>query len=292
MSQSPDKLFYSSFNKLDAPADEALACIVSIGLDNTSHFQHGTHRGPQAILRASHLLESFDFESKTSLHAIKLNHVHVSELPSSNTEALEMISNELEKIPNGQWPLFLGGEQTLARAAYKFVSERFANPSETSILYLDAHADLKNSYQGSGQSHRCTLRALSESSDSIVLAGLRNSSEDEWLYSERSKKITTFSSSDLLANESIDKLLSALKENVYISLDLSILDPSECPAVSHPEPNGISFERLNYLLQRVFKAKNVIGMDICELCPSRSDSSSEYLAAKLVQKVLRYKFLP
>ncbi len=289
MNQNSDKLFYSSFYKDNVDLIEAKVCVVCIALDNSSHFQHGTHKGPQAILRASQYLEDFDFDTRTSLQNLKIHTMHIDSLPTHTSEALKIIGEKVDAIPATAWPLFLGGEQTLVRATFLKTLKTVADKEDVSILYLDSHADCKKSYQGSSYSHRCTARGLEELAPSIVIAGLRDASEGESLFLDsKEDKYAVFTPGDLLDPGGFEALLRTLKKNVYISIDLSVLDPATCPAVSHPEPSGISFANLTALLKLVFAERQVIGADICELCPTRSDVRSEYLTAKLAQKILGY----
>ena len=287
-----EKLFHSTFGKWDSKIEDAQACIVQVPIDNSSDFQHGTHKGPQSILKASQHLETFDVELKKDLNELKVHTKHLKNIPSTNSEALENLDEAFKDLPTDIWPIFIGGEQTLTRSTVKYAFKNAEDPSQISVLYLDAHADSKNSFRGTNLSHRCTLKSLSEKCSSIVLAGLRNMSEDESFFLRtRAEAISHFSIHDLRDQSKVSELIQKLKKHVYISIDMSVLDPSECPGVSHPEPLGLKFEELQLFLKSIFQSRNVIGADICEICPLPGDQRSEYLAAKLVQKLLAYKFL-
>lgn len=268
--------------------------IVSAPLEKTVSYGKGTSKGPDEILKASHFVEFYDEEQKRELCFEKgicsLEPMNFQKI--SIEKALSKIHKEiLTHIDNGKFVVTLGGEHSLSSAVILAFHERFPN---LSILQIDAHSDLRDSYEGSKYSHASVMARVVEFNSNIVQVGIRAQSIEE-VELKKQKRIKTFYSREIKMGmygdnwqEHVSKYLT---ENVYITFDVDGLDPSLIPATGTPEPGGLFWDETMNLLKVVGMDKNIVGFDVVELAPSKFHPSSNFVAAKLVYKMLNYAFI-
>jgi agmatinase len=243
---------------------ESKVLILPVPYEHTTTYKKGTINGPNAIIKASNELELYDYELKSEPYKVGI----VTLKPVIDLKKLELIKTN-------KFLIALGGEHTITLPLLK----RF-NQQDLSVLHLDAHADLKDSFEGKKLSHACVMRRISDFNDNITQVGIRSLDKEELTFIKRNK-INTFFVDDF----DIKKIVKTLKKNVYITIDLDVFDPSVLPDVGTPEPNGLQFKQVTDLLKEVFEKRNVVGCDVVELCPS-SQIVSSYTAAKLVYKLI------
>jgi agmatinase len=252
---------------------EAKVAILPVPYEKTTSYKKGTKNAPERILKASNELEQYDEELEKEPYEVGI------------TTLKEIKTLEgLEKLETNKFLIAIGGEHTITLPLVK------RHPEENlSILHIDAHADLKDSFEGNKLSHACVMRRISEFNKNITQVGIRSLSKEEHQFI-KNNNIKSFFMKDLIYNTNyIREIISTLKEDVYITIDLDALDPSILPDVGTPEPGGLRYYQLLYLLKQVFKQKNVVGVDLVELCPSKN-TNSDYLVAKLIYKIIGYKF--
>ena len=193
-------------------------------------------------------------------------------------------SNTRELLTTGKFLTFFGGEHSISIGIIKAFYEHFDN---ITILQIDAHADLRPSYEGSPYSHACAVHDASQNAH-LIQVGIRSMDVSEVQYMDPFQCYFAHEmhNSDLWMLDSIEKM----KDNVYITIDLDALDPSIMPATGTPEPGGLSWYTTLKYLNKVFTEKNVVGFDIVELAPIPNNPSSQFLAAKLYYKMLSFKF--
>jgi agmatinase len=195
-------------------------------------------------------------------------------------------------IERGKFVTLLGGEHTVSLGMARAVSRRY---DPLSVLYLDAHADFRESYRGNVFSHATVARRINEMCH-IALAGIRSLSKEEAAVLEEEQIPTVWASdfrrarADGGARELIDQLLGELNENVYVSIDADVFDPSLMPAVGTPEPGGLLWDEVLELLQAVAESKKLVGVDLVELAPIDSIAYPQFLAARLLQKIWGFAF--
>ncbi len=276
---------YSSLKK-------SKAVITQVPYDKTTTYVHGTSLGPAAIIDASKYLERYDDELNQETFKIG---IHTTELPDaaklSPEEMVEKVyASTLELLKANKFPVMVGGEHSVSIGAVKALKEVYPN---ISVLHLDAHYDMQNEYFGSLLNHGCVARRISEICP-IVQAGLRSISKEEKDFlsgAGMNGKIKSISVYDILETPMWkNNVTNALSENVYITIDLDVFDPSMVPAVGTPEPGGIGWYETLDLLRDVAKDKKVVGFDVVELCPIKGQIASDFLAAKLVYRLLGYVF--
>jgi agmatinase len=232
--------------------------IVPVPYDETSTWIKGSDRAPDAILEASVNLEFYDVETATEVHK---KGIHT-------------------------FPVLIGGNHTISIGSVKAFSEHF---SDLTVLQLDAHSDLRQEYEGSKYNHACSMARARELAP-IVQVGIRSMSVDELPFADPDR---IFYAHDLYYDKQLyASAIQKLSDNVYITVDLDVFDPSIMPSTGTPEPGGPHYYELMHFLREVAKSKNVVGFDVVELCPSSTNKSPDFIAAKVIYQLLSYIFCP
>ena len=264
---------------------ESEIIIVPVPYDETSTWMKGADMGPDAILNASVNLEFYDVETSFEAHLSGINTIEPvleKETPAKLVNAV--YHKIISVLSDRKFPVIIGGNHTVTIGAVKAFSENFPN---LSVLQLDAHADLRQEYEGSEFNHACVMARAREFA-SIVQVGVRSMSADELPYIEKDR---IYYSHELFYDKSLYlKAIDKLSENVYITIDLDVFDPSIMPSTGTPEPGGPLYTELLHFMKDVIKMKNVVGFDVVELCPSESNKSPDFIAAKIIYQLLSYKF--
>ena len=247
--------------------EEAQIAILPVPFESTTSYKKGTKNAPKEIIKASNELYLYDPE--LNIEPYKIGITTLKEIKTLK---------QLENLKTNKFVIALGGEHTITYPLVKKLPQK-----DLSILQIDAHADLKDEFDGNKLSHACVARRISEFNKNITQVGVRALDKDEHNYIKK-HKINTFYAHNKL---NIKKIIKTLKKNVYITIDLDAFDPTVIPDVGTPEPAGLQFKQVTDLLKEVFKHRNVLGADVVELCPKEELSS--YTAAKLVYKLIGYK---
>lgn len=259
--------------------------ILPVPYDETSTWMKGADKGPDAILEASVNLEFYDVETSSEAHLTGINTIE----PILEKETPEKLVNAvyhktLSLLSDRKFPVVIGGNHTVSIGSIKAFSEYFDN---LTVLQLDAHADLRQSYEGSGLNHACAMARAREFAP-IIQVGIRSMSAEELPFAERDR---IFYSHELCYDKSLyGRALDKLSGNVYITIDLDVFDPSIMPSTGTPEPGGPDYFELIHFLRDVINKKNVVGFDIVELCPSPTNRMPDFVAAKIIYQLLSYRF--
>jgi len=265
--------------------DESKIIVVPVPYDETSTWMKGADKGPDAILSASVNLEFYDIETESEVHLHGIHTIPAITEKRSPDLLVESVKKKVSKlIDEDKFPVVLGGNHTVSIGSIYALAEKYG---DLTVLQLDAHSDCRQEYEGSIYNHASVMARASEVS-SIVQVGIRSMAAEELPYIDKSR---IFFSHELyydkdLYGEAIDKL----SDNVYITIDLDVFDPSIMPSTGTPEPGGPNYFELMHFLKRVALAKNVVGFDIVELCPSPTNKAPDFLAAKVVYQLLSYVF--
>lgn len=280
----------SPYNFLGLPEEftnyeKAQAAIVPVPFDLTTSWMSGTSRGPRAIIEASGYVELYDIEMKSEVYRKGIftdEDVEAKSTDELNTNVYERV---FRHINAKKFVVALGGEHSISYGAAKAHIERFDN---LSILHLDAHTDRREEYEDNKFSHACTLRRISELNDDIVSVGIRSLDMTELQYLDEKK---VFYAEDIFHSTSWEEdVIKLLQPNVYLTFDLDVFDPAIMPSTGTPEPGGMYWYQVLNLLKEVIKASNLVGCDVVELNPNEQNKAPDFLAAKLVYKILNYKF--
>ncbi|MEO7191524.1 MAG: agmatinase [Vicinamibacterales bacterium] len=268
-------------------ADSA-AVVLPVPFERTTSYVSGTRLGPGELLRASAQVELWDEELGVDLHGrgmFTLGDVDLSKgtLTDAMAELRRIAGNLLD---TGKFLVMLGGEHSITSPV---VAAAAARHPGLSVLQLDAHADLRDSYLGEAHSHACAMRRTLDFAP-VVQVGIRNISAEE-AAALPSLRSTIFYDWNMRNDPQwIDRVVASLSETVYITIDLDGFDPGMVPAVGTPEPGGFSWREATSLLRKVFEQRRVVACDVVELCPIAGMVSSNFIAAKLVYKLLTYQF--
>lgn len=268
-----------------AQLEKAKIVLIPVPYDGTSTWGKGADKGPNAFLEASENMELYDIETDTEVYKQGIylaDEILENNSPESMVNAVHKVTKEY--IKRNKFVALIGGEHSISIGSIRAFNECFEN---LSVLHIDAHADLRKTYQGTQYNHACAVHEASQQTN-LVQVGIRSMDAIEKTYMDPDK---TFFAHEMLSNEYwMDNVIDQLSDNVFITFDLDALDPSIMPSTGTPEPGGLLwYETLEFLLQ-VFQEKNVVGFDMVELCPNKNDKSPDFLAAKLFYKMLTYKF--
>ena len=265
--------------------------IIPFGLEKTVSYSSGTKNGPKKIIEASHQVELFDEELKLEPYKkFNIKTLKQEKIKSKLNDSLNQLSNIIEKtLKSKYFPLTLGGEHSITPAIIKPLVKKYSN---LTIVQIDAHADLRDGYMGIHNSHAAAMRrCLDNKNVKIVSIGIRNLCQEEFNYFKKNNKRIEIFWGNEMHKWSMEKLSKILKnKDVYLTFDLDGFDSSLMPATGTPEPGGLFWSDAMRVLKTVFKNSNVIGADVNELAPNPHLHACDFLAAKLVYKILSYKF--
>jgi agmatinase len=250
--------------------------VIPCPHEATTSYGKGAGKGPAAILRASQEVEWFDeelgYEPYRKGWVYTLNPLPVTRLPLTVNKV----------ISDKKIPVILGGEHSITPYAVKAAAEKFKN---ISVLQLDAHADLRDTYEGKKSSHACAARRVLEICPAVQV-GIRSISAEEWEWAKLSGQIDRIHWAEKL--ELVEKIENQLSKNVYITIDVDVFDPAVVPATGTPEPGGLFWYEVLDVLKGVCATKNVVGFDVVELAPRKGDNASDFTAAKLIYKIMGF----
>ena len=264
---------------------ESAIIVLPVPYDETSTWMRGADKGPDAILEASVNLEFYDVETSSEAHLKGINTVDpVLEKQTPGKLVNAVYEKTMAILGDKKFPVIIGGNHTVPIGAIKAFSEFF---DDLSVLQLDAHADLRQTYEGSEFNHACAMARAREFAP-IVQVGIRSMSESELPYVERDR---IFYSHELFYDKDLySKAIDKLTKNVYITIDLDVFDPSIMPSTGTPEPGGPQYFELMHFLRDVINKRNVVGFDVVELCPSETNKTPDFIAAKIIYQLLSYRF--
>jgi agmatinase len=267
--------------------------VLPVPFERTVSYGKGTGRGPAAILRASHFVETWDEELRADP-----SRQGIATLPPFRPRsrdlgrALGEVQSEVARhLRSGKFVVTLGGEHSLSvapvRAVREVVSEVVPR-GEIGVVQFDAHADLREEYEGTAWSHASVMRRIVELGVPTLAVGIRSLSEPEARFIEEQKLPILWGHELERAARLFGPLLDRLPERVYLTFDLDFFDPSLVPATGTPEPGGGRWYPTLALLRELFRRKTVVAMDVVELAPHPGQPASDFVAAKLAYKCLGY----
>ena len=285
------EFFYPARNFAALPPDRSdfatsRVVVLPVPYDSTTDWRSGAGDGPMAIIDASQYLELYDVELDREPFAVGIH--TLPELrpsmkgPEETVERVYQVAASL--LREAKLVVMLGGEHSLTVGMVRAFREAFP---QLSVLQLDAHADLRDEYEDSRYSHACVMRRVVELCP-IVQVGIRSLSGEEHSFLEERNMRPFFAAEQPLHDESLDDIAAALSDEVYVTIDLDVLDPSVMAAVGTPEPGGMGWYEMLRLLRRVAATKRIVGFDVVELCPQQGPVACSFLAAKLVYKLIGY----
>ena len=263
--------------------------IQQLPYEHTSSYLKGSAKGPGAMIKASHYVEFYDEVLKTET----FRHAGIATLPAVNFKgkvnraAVDLIEKETTKLLNdNKFVVSFGAEHTVTFGLVRAHLKKFKN---LSVLQVDAHSDLRDTYHGNKFSHACVMARVHELDVKLCQVGIRAQCKEEAELIMSSKKIKTFYAHQIRQNTKwIEQAANALTDNVYITIDADGFDPSVVPSVGTAEPGGLFWQEVNQMLEHVVQNKNVVGFDIVEIAPAKGEILSEYAMAKLAYRLMGF----
>lgn len=270
---------YTDYNK-------SKIVVLPVPYDATSTWVKGADKGPEALLEASVALEWYDIETKTEIYR---HGIHTAN-PVTEDKTPELLCENVEKrltkiITDSKFPVTIGGNHTVSIGAFRAGAKHY---KDLTILQLDAHSDLRDTYEGSNLNHACVMSRAKEVAE-ITQVGIRSMSVEETSNFEPGR---IFFAHEMQHDKHwMQTALMTLHKNVYITIDLDVFDPGIMPSTGTPEPGGLGYYEVLQFMRMVFENRNVVGFDAVELCPNNINKAPDFLAARLIYQLLSYKFL-
>ena len=263
--------------------------IQSAPYEYTSSYLSGSDKGPEAIIKASQFVELYDEELEQESYLLGgICTLHPMDFKRKvDAKAVKLIENETTKLlADNKFPITLGAEHTISLGCIKAVKEKTPN---VHVLQIDAHSDLRSSYNDNIYSHASVMFRVQELGVPLTQIGIRAQCIEEANLIKESSHINTFYAHEIRNNPNwADEAIATLGDNVYISIDADGFDPSIVPAVGTAEPNGMQWNETIQFLKKVIATKNIVGFDVVEIAPVKGNILTEYTMAKLVYKLIGY----
>ncbi|MBI5223623.1 agmatinase [Candidatus Micrarchaeota archaeon] len=292
----PKKVFMG----IQIPIKEAKALLLPVPYDSTTSYGVGTRFGPNAIIEASMQLEFYDIElgkdvfEEIPVHT--LDELAVNKGDPART--VHLVESAVDKIVSlNKYPIVLGGEHSITPGIISGLKSKY-DLSKLSVLQIDAHTDLRDSYEGTKNSHASAMKRVKDLiGGSLVQVGIRSMCQEEAQYAKESgqeknihyaHKIYANKKGGKIDPDDVKKIVSSLGDLVFVTFDIDGLDPSIVPGTGTPEPGGLTWEDCMAILHAVGEKKAVVGFDIVEVTPTPPLKVSEFVAAKLAYKMMGY----
>lgn len=276
---------FGDLPKENSGFDSSKVVILPVPYDGTSTWIKGADKGPEAIIEASTNMELYDIDMDCEIYTVG---IHTAK-PIGRSGTPEKMSAEVYKrtkelFAKKKFPIILGGEHSVSIGAIKAAAEQF---EDITIVQFDAHADMRNEYLGSKNNHACVMARAAEVAP-VVQIGIRSMSIEE---RDRITPERVFFATQIKESQSwIYEMLNKLTKNVYVTIDLDVLDPAIMSSTGTPEPGGMLWYDLLNVLEKINEKSNIVGFDVVELCPNKYNKAPDFLAAKLVYTLINYKF--
>ena len=268
--------------------DESKVIVLPVPVDRTTSYGGGTRHGPHEILQASSHMELWDEEVGVDVHGVGIFTLPEMELPFGELTPLmaeiQRIASEI--LARDKFLVTLGGEHSITPP---LVAAAAAQHPGLTVLQIDAHADLRDSYMGTRNNHACAMRRVLEHARTTQV-GIRSMSTEE-AQTASSLETTIFYDWTMRKDPHwVDRVVASLSDPVYVTIDVDGMDPAIMPATGTPEPGGLSWYELLGLLRATFEKRRVVACDVVELSPIPGMHAPNFLCAKLIYKILSYKF--
>ena len=273
---------------MNCTLEKGQVVILPVAFDKTTSYGKGTDKGPAALLEASKYIELYDIETDTEMCRAGI-HTAPELRPVTSEEMLKVTYETASQyIDQGKFVVTLGGEHSISYAPIRAHAEKYG---PLSVLQLDAHSDLHPALGGNPHSHGSVMARVKTipEVENVVAVGIRSMAERE---KEEMEKEDVFFAHQLEGEAWMDQVIDRLSDRVYLSFDVDAFDSSLMPSTGTPEPGGLFWNPALKLLKKVIEKRSLVGFDVVELSPIPGMHAPDYLAAKLVYKILSYLFEP
>ena len=272
-----------------ATFDTSSVVILPCPVDRTTSYVGGTRNGPHEILQASTHMELWDEEMNADVHGVGIFTLPEMELPFGEmaplVDEIERVAYEI--IGRDKFLVTIGGEHSITPPLVSAAARKYPN---LSVLQIDAHADMRDAYMGTVHNHACAMRRSLQYA-SVTQVGIRSLSTEEAEVLPKLKTKVFFDSAMRQDPKWMDAVVESLGENVYVTIDVDGMDPAIMPATGTPEPGGLSWPEIMRLLRLTAERRRIVSADIVELSPIPGMVAPNFLCAKLLYKLLTYRFV-
>ncbi len=285
MTSTPNNYF--AIDAEHSSYDSAKFVILPIPYDATASFKTGCRNGPSAIMAASHHVEYYDDELAREYHEVGIATLDPLETNASGPEAMhaDIFRAAKRVVDDGKFLIGVGGEHSITSGLVRAVMSQH---KKLSVLQIDAHLDLRDKYQESKFSHACAMRRVLELGANVVPVGIRSVSLEEHTFAKRNKIKPISARECMFEEDSLNRMMDQLGDTVYVTIDIDGFDPSLAPGTGTPEPGGLDWYQITGILQLVAAEKKIVAADIVEVSPIPGQHVTEYLAARLMYKLIGY----
>jgi agmatinase len=276
---------YAGIPEQYAKLDRSEIVLIPVPYDGTSSWQKGADKGFDAFLEASENMELFDIETNSEVYK---KGVFIAEIIDENNSPEAMVDQVYKTvkryIQKNKFVTIFGGEHSISIGTIRAFKDSFKN---LTVLHLDAHADLRDSYEGTTCNHACAVYEASKTTN-LIQVGIRSMDISE-RHNMNTDKVF-FAERMMLDDSWQDRAIELMTDQVFITFDVDVFDHSIMPSTGTPEPGGLLWNETIEFLKKVFNKKEVVGFDIVELCPNPTNKAPDFMIAKLYYKMLSYKF--
>ena len=261
--------------------------VLPVPYDGTSTYGKGADKGPDAMIASSGYVELYDIETNSEVYKFGIHTAPALDI--TNKDDPEKVNNKIQAatrkyIQDNKFVVMLGGEHSISAGFARALHEKYKN---LSVLHFDAHGDTREEYQGSPYNHACVMARIREFVPSIVQVGIRSIDIEE--VENRKKNQHIFFAHEIADQNNtawMQKAIDKLTDDVFISIDLDVFDPAIMPSTGTPEPGGMWWYQYMAFINKVIQQKNVVGFDVVELAPRKGEPAPDFLAAKLIYRML------
>ncbi|AER40830.1 MAG: agmatinase [Flavobacteriales bacterium] len=280
------KKTFAGIPKKYATLEKSQIVLIPVPYDSTETWKKGSNRGPEAFLSASEHMELYDIETDSEVYkkGIFLA-APIGNTSLSSNKMIEKVYHTTKKyLLKEKFVTLIGGEHSISIGSIRAFGEKY---TDMSILHMDAHTDLRPKYNGNPYNHACSMFEASKKYP-LIQIGIRSMDvlEKKYIQNENIFYFHKIYQNDSWMKEAIQRL----SQNVFISIDIDVFDPSIAPSTGTPEPGGFFWYEILKFFRMVFENKKIIGFDIVELLPNKKDYSTDFLSVKLYYKLLSYKY--
>ena len=268
--------------------DESKVVILPVPVDRTTSYIPGTRNGPREILQASSHMELWDEEVGTDVHGVGIFTLPEMELPFGELaplmDEIKRVAGEI--LSRDKFLVTLGGEHSITPPLVAAAAKKYPG---LSVLQIDAHADLRDCYMGTQHNHACAMRRTLEHAP-VTQVGIRSMSTEEAAVASSLETSIFYDVNMRKDPDWINRVVSSLHDPVYVTIDVDGMDPAIMPSTGTPEPGGLSWYEMLALLRATIRQRTVVACDVVELSPIPGVLAPNFLCAKLVYKILTYRF--
>ena len=283
-----DNVQTDKFMGLESKNSSLASCkfvVVPVPFEKTVCYGHGTAKGPAAVIEASTQIELWDEETKTETWELGINTQPAVNCKGSTNTVFKNIDKTVRNLMQYKAiPFYIGGEHTVTQALAQPYIEKYKN---LSILHFDAHADLRETFEGTPKSHACALYPASRQVK-VVQVGIRSVASEEKQYCNAGNVTTFLMHENRDIKKLIPQVLKKLTDTVYMTIDVDGFDPSVIPATGTPQPGGFMWYEALDLFREVIKHKKIVAVDVVEACQRKADTITEFNVSKLIYRLMGY----